>query len=113
MSKVFIKFIMHHCNFNYYICLVSNQVTRMLSDRNDMIKLPDELQEYFWDVDFHKLSLRKHSRFIAVRILNYGDPVSVQWFLSWADQDFLKKLLISSRNLNAKTRNFWKLKLTM
>lgn len=71
--------------------------------------LKPEFRRYFWDVNFDELSVGKYPRFIAERILNYGDAESIQWLLTWADIDFIKELINTSRNLNARTRNFWKI----
>lgn len=77
-----------------------------------IVPLPDELRRYFWDVRFGDLSVEKYPRFIAERILNYGDMKEVKWLLSWLDRNLLEDVVYNSRNLNAKTRNFWKLVLT-
>ena len=74
--------------------------------------LPREFRKYFWDVAFDELTIEKHSRFIAERLLNYGDLNSIRWLFSWADQDFIRALVNTSRNLNAKSRNFWELMFT-
>ena len=71
-------------------------------------KLKPEFQKYFWDVDFKELSVQRYPRFIAERILNFGDTESINWLLKWADKDFLEKIIETSRNLNARTRNYWK-----
>ena len=71
-------------------------------------RLPGDLKKYFWDVDFEELSFEKYPRFIAERILNYGDLNEVRWLLSFTDKQFIKSLVENSRNLNAKTRNYWK-----
>ena len=86
----------------------SGKNTAMSPVRKTNPKLRPEFQEYFWDVDFKQLSVKRHSRFIAERILNYGDPESIKWLLTWADSNFLKELIDTSRNLNARTRNYWK-----
>jgi hypothetical protein len=73
--------------------------------------LPGELRRFFWDVAFEKLTIEKHSRFLVERILNYGDMNAIKWLLTWAKQDFIKTIVDKSRNLNAKSKNFWKIKL--
>jgi len=80
----------------------------MTSD-NDSSHLPHEFRKYFWDVEFDELTIEKHSRFIAERLLNYGDLDSIRWLFSRTDRDFIGEIVENSRNLNAKSRNFWKL----
>jgi hypothetical protein len=83
----------------------------MLSDNNHSVKLPDEFQKYFWDVAFDELTIEKYPRFIAERILNYGNMNGIKWLLSWADKHYLRTLVENSRNLNVKTKNFWQIML--
>jgi hypothetical protein len=83
----------------------------MLSEKKNTARLPDELKRYFWDVEFEELTIEKYPKFIAERILNYGSMEEVRWLVSWADQDFIRNIVENSRNLNAKSRNFWKMML--
>jgi len=69
--------------------------------------LPEKFRKYFWDVSFDELEFKKHRRFIAERLLNYGDKDEIEWLLSHTNRQFIKTLLEKSRNLNAKTRNYW------
>jgi hypothetical protein len=84
----------------------------MLSDNKNTVMLPGEFQKYFWDVAFDELTIEKYPRFIAERILNYGNMNGIKWLLSWADKHFIRTLVDNSRNLNAKTKNFWQIMLT-
>jgi hypothetical protein len=84
----------------------------MLSGNKHTLKLPGEFKKYFWDVAFDELTIEKYPRFIAERILNYGDMNGIKWLLSWADKHFIRILIENSRNLNAKTKNFWQIILT-
>ncbi len=84
----------------------------MPSGTNTKNKLPEEFQKYFWDVDFNEISFEKYPRFVAERILNYGDMDGIKWLLLCADTSFIKSLLKTSRNLNSKTKNFWQIMLT-
>jgi hypothetical protein len=81
----------------------------MLSNNNQTAKLPEEFQKYFWDVRFDELSFEKFPRLIAERILNYGDLDSIKWLLSKTDKQFIRNIVETSRNLNAKTKNYWQL----
>lgn len=81
----------------------------MKSDNKKASFLPGEFQKYFWDVSFSDLTMEKYPRFIAERILNFGDLNEIRWLLSRTDLNFIKTLIESSRNLNAKTRNYWQI----
>jgi hypothetical protein len=83
----------------------------MLSENTYTPRLPEEIKKYFWDVAFDELSMEKHRRFIAERILNYGDLNGLKWLLSCTDKQFIRNVVESSHNLNAKTKNFWQIML--
>ncbi|MBN1415503.1 MAG: hypothetical protein JW973_10415 [Bacteroidales bacterium] len=83
----------------------------MKSNKKADTSLPEKFRRYFWDVSFDELIFEKHSRFIAERLLNYGDLNEVRWLLSHTNRQFIKSLLKKSRNLNTKTVNFWQMML--
>ena len=65
------------------------------------------LRKYFWDVAYEDLSLEKYPKFIAERILNFGDLDAVKWLQSVLDREFIRSVILNSRNLNPKTKNYW------
>ena len=74
-----------------------------------MTKLPDNYRKYFWDCDFHEITMEKYKFFITERLLNYGNEQTLKWLLSNIEKSDLKNVVINSRNLNKKTRNYWEL----
>lgn len=74
--------------------------------------LPEDLNKYFWDVSFDELSFEKYPRFIAERIMNYGDLKAIKWLLSVSGTELIRAVVKTSRNLNPKTKNFWQIKLS-
>ena len=84
----------------------------MSSEKKHTSKLPEEFQRYFRDVSFEELTLDKYPGFIAERILNYGDLDAIKWLLSWTNKRFLKTIIDDNRNINPKTRNYWRIILT-
>jgi len=81
----------------------------MLPKNASSYTLPKEFKRYFWDVNFEELSFEKYPRFITERVLNFGDLHGIKWLLSNTDMQFISSVVNSSRNLNAKTRNYWQL----
>lgn len=69
--------------------------------------VPDPFMKYFWDCDFHTLSLQEHDFFIIERILNYGNMDSVKWLFSTFSRARVRDVVAKSRNLNRKTGNYW------
>ncbi len=55
--------------------------------------------------------MQKNAFFIIERILNFGDVDSVKWILSNTDRKMLVEVVERSRNLNKKTKNYWRIML--
>lgn len=70
-------------------------------------KIPSFLKKYFWDVDFGKLSFEESKTFILKRVLDRGDDKAIKWLLKHYTKEDIKNLLLVTRDLSAKTANFW------
>lgn len=70
-------------------------------------KLPAFLKQYFWDVDFEKIDPEKSKMFILKRCLDRGSDKAIKWLLQHYTKDDIRHLLLTSRDLSAKTANFW------
>lgn len=81
----------------------------MLSNSKHKTKLPKEFKRYFWDVAFDELLFEEYPRFVAERLLNYGDVYEIKWLLSCTNRKFIKSIVENSRNLNTKTKNYWQI----
>lgn len=74
------------------------------------IKVPVKFKKYFWGVDFDKLDLVNHRKFILTRFLNYGNFESFPWIFKTFTASEVNELI----NKNGKyslSRNsflFWK-----
>jgi hypothetical protein len=75
------------------------------------IVLPDILKNYFWDCDFSRLDPVLHKRFIAERILVYGNQPALRWLCDHLSEQELAKIIGSGKNLDPKTRNYWQIKI--
>jgi hypothetical protein len=85
----------------------------MLTGTGHNTEIPETFRKYFWDVSFEDLSLVKNRTFITERLLNYGDLESVRWLKATVGVDFIRSVVIKSRNLNPKTLNYWQLMLNI
>ena len=70
-------------------------------------RLPKEFKKYFWDVDFKTLSLKKYPIFVLERIMKLGDLRALRWLLKVPKKKIMK-VLENSRELDKKTRNYWR-----
>ncbi|MFN3421109.1 MAG: DUF6922 domain-containing protein [Armatimonadota bacterium] len=74
-----------------------------------MSKLPAELRQYFWDTEPEKLNLRRHSKFIIERILEFGDEFAIRWLRQTFGDEAIKEVVCQSRRISKRTANFWRL----
>jgi hypothetical protein len=71
--------------------------------------IPARFERLFWDCEFDSLEIEHNKTFIAERILMFGDLPALQWLKKAYGLDFFKKIAVSDRRLDPKTRNFWKI----
>lgn len=70
-------------------------------------KLPIFLKQYFWDVDFNKIDPEKSRIFVLKRILDRGNDKALKWMLKHYTKGDIRQLLLTTRDLSAKTANYW------
>lgn len=81
----------------------------------NMIKLimsktiPQNLQQYFWDIDTQKINVTKNANFIIQRLLDKGDIEAVSWVVNNFSTQSVKKTFVIIRDFSPKIGNFWKL----
>lgn len=63
----------------------------------------------FWDVDPKKINIKKHSRYIAERIMNFGTDQEARWLLRHYSKRYLQQVARTSRDLDKPTRALWSL----
>lgn len=73
--------------------------------------LPPEFAKYFWDCELQSLNMQAHSRFIIERLLNMGNDEVESWLLLNVKRTEIADLVQTGRNLDKKTRNYWKVML--
>jgi hypothetical protein len=69
--------------------------------------LPKEFKKYFWDCKFEELEWDNYKVFITERLLNFGDMDAVKWLKTRLSGNEILEIVNTSRNIDAKTRNFW------
>ncbi|HUD44685.1 MAG TPA: hypothetical protein VMR41_04040 [Patescibacteria group bacterium] len=70
-------------------------------------QLPESFRPYFWDVEFDKIDMTKNPQFVLKRVLDRGDTRALLWAISKFDKKNIHELITTSRDLSAKTANFW------
>lgn len=74
-----------------------------------MKRAPKFLKKYFWDIDFEKLDVKKHSRDILTRILEDGDEKTIGWMRRNFTKNNIADVLFHLRVVSPKSANFWAL----
>jgi hypothetical protein len=69
--------------------------------------LPEFLRSLFWEVDFDRLRVPGHERYVIERVLEYGDLPEVKWMLGRFSRTEIAQTLRRSRSLSPKSANFW------
>ena len=70
--------------------------------------LPKNFRKYFWEYRNVPLNMKEDIFLITERILKFGNQESLGWLLKNISETVLKNVLSKSRNLDAKTQNYWK-----
>jgi hypothetical protein len=76
---------------------------------DEMRKLPEFLNKYFWDVEFEKIDLQKRRVYVLRRILEYGDEKAVAWMWQNFKKSEIEDVLCKFRGYSQKSANFWAL----
>lgn len=93
-----------------YIGDVDDPVVSQLGQISDDQKaIPERLAPLFWDTALKNIQIRKHARSIITRILELGDMQAVEWMQMTYPGAKIVEVLLTSRNISDKSRNFWRL----
>jgi hypothetical protein len=68
-----------------------------------------DLRPFFWDTEIEKIDIEKNRDYVIERILEVGDSAAVKWLFATYPQADIKRILVQSRTLSKKSRNFWDL----
>lgn len=74
-----------------------------------MIKIPNFVKEYLWDVKVNDLDTKKHATFIIERVLEYGDEEAFGWLSKNFKKEKIKEILKKSKRISPKTGAFYAL----
>lgn len=75
-------------------------------------KLPEDFKNIFWDCDFSHLNWSEYPYFITERILKYGDIPMLKWLFDRIDKEYVKEVIKTSKQLDERTINYWKVMLS-
>ena len=70
-------------------------------------KLPGFLRDYFWDVRFDELDIKKSRFFVLKRVLDRADTGALRWLLRNYNTKEIVEVLYTTRDISQVTANFW------
>jgi hypothetical protein len=80
------------------------------SDRaDDEGPLPTFLRPLFWEIDFDRLRVPGHERYIIERVLEYGDDQAIRWLCRTFEPDAIADVVRRSRKISPNTATLWAL----
>ncbi len=82
-------------------------VTAQIKALEENKSMPSELFKYFWDVDPKTLNIRRHSRFIIERVLEFGDLKALWWTQKQYPTSLIIEVCLTSRRLSQRSKHFW------
>lgn len=71
--------------------------------------MDNHLKRYFWDIDADHFDPRDYPRYTIARLLEYGDFEAVSWLRNNFEEETIKEVVRTSRELSPKTATFWAL----
>ena len=66
-------------------------------------------QSLFWDTDPSKLDIKKNSKYIIERVLDFGRDNEVRWLWKTYEKSALRNVVKNSRSLRKRTKALWTL----
>ncbi|MEK6543476.1 MAG: helix-turn-helix domain-containing protein [Elusimicrobiota bacterium] len=71
--------------------------------------MPTAIKKFFWSHPHQDIDPSTYARFTVTQLLQYGDSQAVHWTQQRYGLPYLKKIASSSREIDARTKNFWAL----
>ncbi len=80
-----------------------------LAHPNAEAPLPEFLRPLFWEVDFDRLRVRGHERYLIERVLEYGDDRAIRWLQHTFSPTTVADVVRHSRKISRNTATLWAL----
>lgn len=76
---------------------------------DDEAPLPEFLRPLFWEVDFDRLRVQGHERYVIERVLEYGDDQAIRWLQRTFNSRAIADVVRHSRKISRNTATLWAL----
>ena len=92
---------------NYLGSSRGGKALKIAAIREEAAAVPERFRSLFWDTSLENIDARKHARYIMEKVLDFGDLDAFNWLTDVYPGWRIKETLLLSRNLSARSRNFW------
>ena len=82
-------------------------------DRAVLVRVPQNVRRFFWDVDVDGISIAESAHFIIGRLMEHGDENAVKFLFKCYSHDELVQVLKKNRAISRRSCIFWRIFLGM
>lgn len=91
-----------------YLGSIDNpRVSKIMQDKKETSAIPAQFRSLFWDTSLANIHIRRNTRYIIERVLEFGDMAAVNWLQRVYPLQTIIDVLQLSRGMSEKSRNFW------
>ena len=93
-----------------YVGALSNpDVKKTIEQHERENRIPDRFFYLFWDTSPLEIDIRKNSRYIIERVLEFGGLDALYWIQKRYPTRLIMETLEIGRKLSSKSNNFWRI----
>jgi hypothetical protein len=85
------------------------EVVKLVLDKEEVSTIPERMRYLFWDTSLSKVHIKKNTRYIIERVLEFGDMYALEWLQRVYPARTIADVIFLSRIITEKSRNFWML----
>ena len=85
------------------------EVVKLGLDKEEVSTIPERMRYLFWDTSLSKVHIKRNTRYIIERVLEFGDMYALEWLQRVYPARTIADVIFLSRIITEKSRNFWML----
>lgn len=85
------------------------EVVKLVLDKEEVSTIPERMRYLFWDTSLSKVHIKRNTRYIIERVLEFGDMYALEWLQRVYPARTIADVIFLSRIITEKSRNFWML----
>lgn len=85
------------------------EVVKLVLDKKEVSTIPERMRYLFWDTSLGKVHIKRNTRYIIERVLEFGDMYALEWLQRVYPARTIADVIFLSRIITEKSRNFWML----